>query len=269
MAIDKDQNSNYWDPLCYQDNSEPQFYVALEMLKRYTFKGNESVLDVGCGNGRVTVTIANQVPDGQVKGLDYSKAMISFASQAYMAIPNVSFIKANANHFRFEEQFDLITSFNVLHWIPDQSKVLANFYQHLKKGGTLLISMSRPIREQPLIDALDIVCGHQEWSPYFASFEEGPYMPFTTLPEYEQLLKNSGFDIIECKEQLKRFQYPNHEKLALWLQACLPHTAYIPSKQQTPFYIEVANEYAKATQQVSLQVAYFYFPWEIVAKKNH
>ena len=259
---------NYWNPVCYQDNSDPQFNIALEMLKRYTFKGTESVLDIGCGNGRVTATIANQVPNGHVIGLDSSQAMITFASQSYMAIPNVSFIHGNASDFSFTEKSDLITSFSALHWVPDQEKVLAHCSQQLKKGGTLLISMSRPIREQPLIDALDIVCAHQEWSHYFASFEEGPYMAFATLPEYEQLLKDCGFDVIECKLQPKQFLFTNHKKLALWIQAFLPHTIYLPSTLQTAFYIEVATEYAKVTQQFSPQVTYFYFPWEIVAKRK-
>jgi trans-aconitate 2-methyltransferase len=269
MTSDKNQNSIYWDPLCYQENSEPQFKLGMEMLKKYTFKGTEKVLDVGCGNGRITATIANQVPHGHVKGLDYSQEMITFASQSYKAISNVSFIKANANAFSIDEEFNLITSFSALHWVPDQDKVLANFYQHLKRGGTLLISMSRPTREQPLAVALIAVCKRHEWSPYFASFEEPPYMPFTSLPEYEQLLKHSGFDIVECGLQPKRFVYPNREQLALWLQACLPHTPYLPSMKQTPFYIEVVNEYAKNTQQFSPKVIYFYFSWEIVAKKNH
>lgn len=266
---DKDTTLHHWDPLCYQNNSEQQFNMAMDMLKKYTFKGTEAVLDIGCGNGRITATIANQVPHGHVKGLDFSQEMITFASQAYMAIPNVSFVQGNANNFRFDEKFDLITSFSALHWVPDQDKVLANFNQQLKKGGTLLITMSRPMREQPLIDALCVVCERHEWSHYFTSYEEAPFMPFTTLSEYEQLLKHSGFDVIECSLQPKRFVYPNHEQLALWLQACLPHTAYIPPMLQTPFYIEVVKEYATFTQQFSPKVIYFYFPWEIVAIKNN
>jgi len=264
----EDEKPNYWDPLSYQQNSDPQFTLAMEMLTDVTFNGSEAVLDVGCGTGQITTFLANQVPQGHVKGIDYSQAMITFASQAFIAIPNLSFVQADATYFNSNEQYDLITSFSALHWIPEQTKLLANLYDHLKPGGMILITLCPPRIGLPLLDAIYSTMALKEWVPYFSAFEEAPYMPFMTLDEYEHLLQYVGFEDINGKEPTKRMEFEFYEKFALWIQAFMPQTAYLPAPLQTPFYTAVTKKYARLTMQSSTKLIYWYYPFEIVAKKS-
>jgi trans-aconitate 2-methyltransferase len=94
------QNEDRWDSQNYKENSDPQFEGAMSALVSYNFKKNESVLDIGCGDGKVTAEIAKLVPDGTVLGIDVSPNMIEFSKKNFSDIPNLSFQVADAAAFR-------------------------------------------------------------------------------------------------------------------------------------------------------------------------
>jgi trans-aconitate 2-methyltransferase len=75
----------------YRDNSDSQERFALAGLDRLTLKGNEHVLDIGCGDGRITAEIARRVPAGRVLGIDASPNMIAACIEAYRGHANLSF----------------------------------------------------------------------------------------------------------------------------------------------------------------------------------
>jgi SAM-dependent methyltransferase len=87
----------------------PRRWLALLRLK-----GSERVLDIGCGDGRITAEIAARVPQGSVIGVDSSHDMIAFASSHFglELRPNVRFEVADAGSLPFREEFDLVVSFN-------------------------------------------------------------------------------------------------------------------------------------------------------------
>ena len=70
-----------WDAQAYNRVSALQQWLAEKSLVRLSLDGDERVLDVGCGDGKVTVEIARRLPRGSVVGVDASHAMIAFAAQ--------------------------------------------------------------------------------------------------------------------------------------------------------------------------------------------
>jgi trans-aconitate 2-methyltransferase len=96
--------------------------MAQEVLSQLNLKGTERVLDVGCGNGKVTAEIASHLPQGAVLGVDSSADMIAFALSHFGPAlrPNLRFQTADARRLPFREEFDLVVSFNALHWIREQ-----------------------------------------------------------------------------------------------------------------------------------------------------
>lgn len=268
MTEDSDKNHSYWDPILYNANSEPQLNWSLAMLQKYPFKGTESVLDVGCGNGRVSAVIASKVRNGEVLGIDLSKDMIHFASQAYSDLPNLSFQQGNAANFKIAYQFDLITCFNVLHWVYEQEQALTCLYNHLKPQGTTLLHLSRPIREQGIVEGLAFAINDPRFAPFFENFTEGPYMSYMTLEDYQQILEHIGFEVLECQENAIVTEFENHEKLALWVQAVLVHGSRLPSELRTPFFLCMTEKYAEVTEQPTTKICYHYFAWEVKAIKK-
>lgn len=130
---------NDFDAKFYQEHSSIQYKIARSHLDRYPFTGKESILDVGCGDGKVTALISKNAPHGKTIGIDKSKSMVSFAQETFSheKFPHLTFEVRDACTFCYEEKFDLITCFSCLHWIKDQGKALKNMKCHLNPSSTM------------------------------------------------------------------------------------------------------------------------------------
>ena len=84
-------NIEQWDGSLYSQNSDFQFSRALKLISDHTFTGDESVLDVGCGDGKISVELAKRVPRGKVLGTDFSADMISHAKVMHK-VPNLELL---------------------------------------------------------------------------------------------------------------------------------------------------------------------------------
>jgi trans-aconitate 2-methyltransferase len=120
-----------WDAAGYSRISSLQAAMAQEVLALLDLNGSERILDVGCGEGKITAEIASRVPRGLVVGVDPSHDMIGFAKKHFTlanptgaSLGNLRFEVADARRLSFKDEFDLAVSFNALHWIPDQDAAL-------------------------------------------------------------------------------------------------------------------------------------------------
>jgi ubiquinone/menaquinone biosynthesis C-methylase UbiE len=114
----------YRNPNKYSKNNALQYNFAMKLLSKISFNNLSRVLDVGCGDGVITSEIAGIVHEGCVIGTDISEQMIEFASKKYADQYNLRFLAMDASKNIFREQFDIITSFNCLHWVKDQQYAL-------------------------------------------------------------------------------------------------------------------------------------------------
>jgi len=160
------KNKDAWSGKYYKGHSNPQFKSALKIIDSIQFNGNESILDVGCGDGKISAELANQVPKGSVIGTDVSTSMIKQAQQDYSYIENLSFQCVDATEISFKDQFDYVLSFATFHWIQDQQKALNNIYEALKSGGKTIIKCGCNT-QSALSDAFDTVCNQPAWKERF------------------------------------------------------------------------------------------------------
>ena len=132
-----------WHASDYSRQSGLQQTMAKEQLARLTLDGGEQILDVGCGDGKITAEIAARVPRGSVLGVDPSRDMIAFASSRFSppAQTNIRFEVADARRLPYRDEFDLVVSFNALHWVPEQGAALGSIRGALKPGGRALLRM--------------------------------------------------------------------------------------------------------------------------------
>ena len=120
----------------YQKAPKHQQEWGNSLVSELTLNGNEAILDLGCGDGRITEQLALLVPDGKVVGIDASIGMIETAMQR--ARDNLTFIQLDINSLDYQNTFDVIFSNAALHWIKDHKKLLANSYSTLRDNGILL-----------------------------------------------------------------------------------------------------------------------------------
>src|SRR5688572_9069306 len=130
-----------WQASDYHRESGLQQAMADEQLSRLTLEGGERVLDVGCGDGKITAEIAARVPRGSALGVDPSRDMIAFASSRFVpsAQANLRFEVADARRLPYRNEFDLVVSFNALHWVPEQDEALGSIRAALKPEGRALL----------------------------------------------------------------------------------------------------------------------------------
>jgi ubiquinone/menaquinone biosynthesis C-methylase UbiE len=85
-----------WDPEKYDEQSVLQYRTAMQMLETFPFTGDEHVLDVGSGSGKISDTLAQRVLNGRVVGADRNHDMIEFAQRKYKK-SNLSFVETDVS----------------------------------------------------------------------------------------------------------------------------------------------------------------------------
>jgi trans-aconitate 2-methyltransferase len=132
-----------WNAAEYSRRSGLQQAMAEEVLTLLDVEGSERVLDVGCGDGKITAAIAARVPRGAVVGVDASQDMIAFASTHFGPTmrPNLRFQVADARFLPFRNEFNRVVSFNALHWIPEQDEALRSIRAAMTPDGQALLRL--------------------------------------------------------------------------------------------------------------------------------
>jgi trans-aconitate 2-methyltransferase len=199
-----------WKASEYARISELQHAMAEEVLGLLDLKGSERVLDIGCGNGKNTSEIAARVPQGSVVGVDFSANMVAFAGSQYAAShANLRFQVADARHLPFGPEFDLVVSFNALHWIPEQELALRSIHAALKPEGRAQLRMVFRGERKSLEDVLQETCHSPRWQQYF-TLSRDPYLHLTP-EEYAALAEQNGLEVRELHTSAKAWDFESRE----------------------------------------------------------
>lgn len=125
-----------WDAASYDRISDPQYAWALEVLERLPLSGDETVLDAGCGSGRVTALLVDRLPRGRVIGVDASASMVEHARDALGG--RARFFVADLAALTLDAPVDVVFSNAVLHWVPDHDALFERLFAALRPGGRLV-----------------------------------------------------------------------------------------------------------------------------------
>lgn len=211
------------------------------MIKSYPFRGNEAILDIGCGSGAISSLLASEVKKGSVKGIDISGALIELAQTKYKATHNnLHFEKKDVREIQYVNSYDLVTSFSVLHWVPEQKDVLMNLGRALKTDGVLWIQIPLGL-PSALTHALQKVTSQEKWRSYFLSFQT-PWK-FYSPAEYQDLLSDVKLKPISMTIITKEDTYDSSDKFKLFLKQWLPYLKTLPDHEQDLFLNELADAY--------------------------
>jgi trans-aconitate 2-methyltransferase len=129
-----------WNAASYDRVADPQVRWGAEVLERLELRGDERVLDAGCGTGRVTELLLARVPRGHVVALDASPAMLDEARRRLAPhAGRLTFVQADLGQpLPIQEPVDAILSTATFHWVPDHDALFANLAAVLRPDGRLV-----------------------------------------------------------------------------------------------------------------------------------
>ncbi len=242
----QDGTMNYkWNAGDYAKHSAGQERWARELLPLLELRADDRVLDIGCGDGRITAAIAQQVPDGSVVGIDSSADMVAHAKDLARGTPNLSFEQRDAAQLGFNEQFTAIFSNATLHWIRDQARVVDQIARALRPSGRVLVQCGGQGNGQGAIDSFMRVARRDSWHKSFENFEStyGFYSP----SEYEVWLERAGLRTDELRLIPKDMIHADRNAFEGWVRtAWHPYTAPVPESKRARFIQEVTEDYLQS-----------------------
>lgn len=133
-----------WNPEVYEQfvdlRSRPfRDLVALALPGGESLPDGGRVLDLGCGTGALTASLADLAPGAAVTGVDSSPAMLERC--AAHAGPRVTFRAGDIGTFDEPDAYDLVLSNAALHWVDDHEATLARWARALRSGGRLAVQL--------------------------------------------------------------------------------------------------------------------------------
>lgn len=238
-------NSSYnWNAQDYAKNSANQFQWAKELIPKLKLNENEALLDIGCGDGKITAELANCLPRGRAVGIDSSSEMINLAQKTFPSkdYSNLSFQVMDARKLTFQSEFDRAFSNAALHWIVDQKAVLCGVQRSLKPGGRLLFQMAGKGNAKDILSIIDKLAVEKPWTRFFSNMTF-PY-GFYDVEEYKAFLHEAGLVPERVELFPKDMKFNGAEGLAGWVRTTwLPFTDKISVELRPKFVELIVNRY--------------------------
>ena len=233
-----------WNAADYAANSVVQQTWARELIGKLKLRGDERILDIGCGDGKVTAEIAQSVPHGSVLGADTSPQMIAFAQKTFprTQFPNLEFAVVDARKIKSDRPFDLIFSNAALHWVDDHQLFLRGASAVLRPGGRLIVSCGGKGNAHDVFLALRPEIRKKRWCGFFRKMP-APYF-FYAPASYEKWLPQFGFKSGRVELAPKDAAYQGREGFATWLRTTwFPYTQRVPENLREEFIAAVTERY--------------------------
>ncbi len=248
-----------WNASEYDRLSALQAAMAEEVLSLLTLQGSERILDIGCGNGKTTAEIAARVPQGSVTGVDASAEMIAFAKDRWTsAHPNLQFAVADARKLPFDHAFDLIVSFNALHWIPDQALPLQSIRSAISPGGMVRLRLVSKGERKSLEDVIEETSLSSRWAAHFEGFHD-PYLHLTPQ-QYAALAEQNGLHVVSCRTADKAWDFQSRANfLAFSKVTMIEWSQHVPEAERPAFITDVLDRYQHVAAQAPGEENFFRF----------
>jgi trans-aconitate 2-methyltransferase len=181
-----------WDGRTYDRISAPMEQMGLAVLDRLELRGDETVLDAGCGSGRVTAELLERLPRGHVIGVDGAPSMIDAARDRLGERPNLELRVADLVELDLgARRVDAVLSTATFHWIADHAALFARLRGALRDGGRLVAQCGGEGNIAVIHAAAAEVGAGDPYAAHLSGWQ-GPWR-FAAPAETERLLREAGF----------------------------------------------------------------------------
>jgi trans-aconitate 2-methyltransferase len=223
-----------WDGRSYDRISAPMEALGLAVLDRLELAGDETVLDAGCGSGRITERLIERLPRGHVIALDASASMVAAARERLG--PDADVRRGDLLELELEEGVDAILSTATFHWIADHERLFGRLHRALHPGGRLLAQCGGEGNITGLRGRAATVTARAPYAEHFRDWR--PPWNYANPSDTEARLRAAGFARAECW-LAPAPQQPEHAREFLSTIVLGPHVQQLPERLREPFMDEV------------------------------
>ncbi len=188
-----------WDAGTYARVSTPQQEWSGDVLDRLRLRGDETVVDAGCGSGEVTARLLARLPRGRVFAVDGSPSMVERARERLAteaAEGRVEFLCQDLTEAAIPVTSDRIFSNAVFHWIPDHPRLFGHLATLLDSGGRLVAQYGGRGNVAEAVEGIEAVLATGEYDQWLSTYR----IPWTFNGPEETAgwLEDAGFESPEC-----------------------------------------------------------------------
>jgi trans-aconitate 2-methyltransferase len=186
--------SRDWDAATYHRVSGPQVGMAAAVLDRLGLRGDETVLDAGCGSGRVTLMLLERLPQGHVLAVDQAASMVEHAREA-LPPDRATVIQASLTELVLDAPVDAVFSNAVFHWVADHDRLFERLFAALRPGGRMVAQCGGEGNVARFHQAASEAAAEEPFARWFEGWQ-GPWN-FAAPDVTAERLERAGFEGVE------------------------------------------------------------------------
>lgn len=224
-----------WNAASYDAVSVPQQKWGAAVLERLELRGDESVLDAGCGTGRVTQMLLDRLPDGHVVAVDGSPSMVA-AARGLLDPERVTTICSDLLELELEAPLDAAISTATFHWITDHDLLFARIRACLRPGAAFVAQCGGRGNIDRVRRLADRVTAHATFADHFTGWP-GPWH-YAGPEDTRRRLDAAGFVVDRCWLEPAPVTPPRPREF-LATVICAPYLERLPADLRDRFLDEI------------------------------
>jgi trans-aconitate 2-methyltransferase len=217
---------------------------AQQVIDDLGLRGDETVLDAGCGSGSVTFDLLERLPRGRVYAVDASEEMIASLAKQLDArgAMNVTPIHASLTDFTLPEQVDVVFSNAVFHWIPDDAALFGALHHATKPGGRMRAQCGGYGNNAHVLEAVAAVRQDERFQRHLGDFRDSK--TYRTPEEAARSLEAAGWRDVRATLFEAPIPFEDDGDAALYIATILlrDHVARLPEDLREPYCQAVVGE---------------------------
>jgi trans-aconitate 2-methyltransferase len=238
-----------WKSADYHRLSDPQYGWGLQVLKKlqaFSLRGDEHILDAGCGSGRVTAELLKAFPKATVLAVDASANMVEQSRKTLAEFADrVRVEQVDLVSLSIQQEVDVVFSTAVFHWIKDHDRLFANLFRALRPGGLLLAQCGGGPNLQRLRERSERARKLPEFASYFENWQKVWEYPGAELTA--ERLRRAGFEQIHTALEQAPATLPDEQTFRAFCATITlgPYIERLPEDLQDRFLDPIAHEAAQ------------------------
>ena len=245
-----DQTRSEWDSTSYHRVSTPQVTWGKKVLARLSLRGDETVLDAGCGTGLLTSELLELLPRGRVVAIDLSRSMLLTAKK-HLALDSpsagrVNFLQVELPSLPFIAAFDGVFSTATFHWVLDHDRLFHSVFQALRPGGWLCAQCGGGPNIARFLARVSILASTPPYARYLADYK----LPcqFSDAETAAARLRRAGFLDIETSLEAAPTHFDSAEDYSHFIATAIlrTHLARLPNQSIRESFLNELTQRAAA-----------------------